>query len=41
MERLNMWQRGEAIDADVALSIHDEMPSGPEAVLDGSLEIRW
>ena len=41
MERLNMWQRGEAIDADVALSIHDEMPSGPEAVLDGSWEIRW
>ena len=29
-----------AIDAEVALSIQDEMPSGPEAVLDGSWEIR-
>ena len=40
IERLNMWQSGEAIDAEVALSIQDEMPSGPEAVLDGSWEIR-
>ena len=30
----NMWQSGEAIDAE------DEMPSGPEAVLDGRWEIR-
>ena len=40
MERLNLWQSGEAIGAEVALSIQDEMLSGPEAVLDGSCKIR-
>ena len=35
------WEEsGEVIDAEVTLSIQDEMPSGPEAVLDGSWEIR-
>ena len=40
MEGLNMWQSGDAIDAEVVLSIQDEMPSGPEAVSEGSWEIR-
>ena len=31
MERLKMWQSGEAMDAEVTLSIQDEIPSGPEA----------
>ena len=33
MERLKMWQRGEAMEED--FSIQEEMPSGPEAVLEG------
>ena len=38
--RLKMWQGGEVMDAEVALNIQDEMPSGSEAVLDDSWVIR-
>ena len=33
--RLKMWQRGEAMEEEVVFSIQEEMPSGPEAVLEG------
>ena len=36
MERLKIWQRGKAIEEAVDLSIQEEMPSGPDAVLVGS-----
>ena len=36
MERLKIWQRGKAIEKAVDLSICEEMPSGPVAVLVGS-----
>ena len=35
IERLKMWQRGEAMEEEVDFSIQEEMPSGPEAVLEG------
>ena len=35
MERLRMWQRGGAMEEEVDFSIQEEMPSGPEAVLEG------
>ena len=36
MERLKMWQRGEAMEEEeVDFSIQEEMPSGSEAVLEG------
>ena len=35
VERLKMWQRGEAMEEEVDFSIQEEMPSGPEAVLEG------
>ena len=40
MERLNIWQRGVAMEQAVALSIQEEMPSGPEEVLGGRFERR-
>ena len=35
IERLKMWQMGEAMEEEVDFSIQEEMPSGPEAVLEG------
>ena len=35
IEKLKMWQRGEAMEEEVDFSIQEEMPSGPEAVLEG------
>ena len=35
IERLKMWQRGEAMEKEVDFSIQKEMPSGSEAVLEG------
>ena len=35
IERLKMWQRGEAMEEEVDFNIQEEMPSGLEAVLEG------
>ena len=40
IERLKMWLRGAAIEWAVDLSIQEEMPSGPEEVLEGRFEMR-
>ena len=40
IERLKMWVRGKAIAGAAALSIREEMPSGPEEVLQGRFEMR-
>ena len=40
IERLNMWQRGVAMERAVAFSIQEEMPSGPDVVLEGRFEMR-
>ena len=37
---LKMWERGRAIEGAVAFRREEEMWSGPEAVLDGRLDIR-
>ena len=37
---MTKWGGGGAICEEVALSIHEEMPSGPVAVFNGSLEMR-
>ena len=40
IERLKMWVRGKAIAGAAALSIREEMSSGPEEVLQGRFEMR-
>ena len=40
IERLKMWVRGKAIAGAAALSIREEMPSGPEEVLQGRFDMR-
>ena len=40
IERLKMWVRGKAIAGAAALSIQEEMPSGPEEVLQGRFDMR-
>ena len=40
IERLKMWVRGKEIAGAAALSIREEMPSGPEEVLQGRFEMR-
>ena len=37
---MTKWGGGGATCEEVALSIHEEMPSGPVAVFNGSLEMR-
>ena len=39
IERLKMWVRGKAIAGAAALSIREEMPSGPEEVLQGRFDM--
>ena len=41
IERLKMWVRGKAIAGAAALSIREEMPSGPEEVLQGRFEMSY
>lgn len=40
IERLKIWQRGVAMEWAVDLSIQAEIPSGPDAVLEGRFKIR-